>query len=65
VDGQNTLIETPETVRERIEWFETRSGTTYDTVYATANTELFYLPVSKFEAKLETLARAAQLEVEA
>jgi len=66
VDGQNTLVETPETVRDRIDWFETQSGTTYDTVYATANTELFYLPVSKFEAKLETLADAADLaEVEA
>ncbi|MCU4799696.1 5-methyltetrahydropteroyltriglutamate--homocysteine methyltransferase [Halobacteria archaeon HArc-gm2] len=61
VDGQNTLVETPETIRERIDWFADQT-TDYDTVYATANTELFYLPVNKFEAKLSALADAAELE---
>ncbi len=61
VDGQNTLVESPETIRERIDWFADQT-TDYDTVYATANTELFYLPVNKFEAKLSALADAAELE---
>jgi len=59
VDGRNTLVESPETVRERIDWFDDGTSGGYDRVYATANTELFYLPVNKFEAKLEALARAA------
>jgi len=61
VDGQNTLIEAPGTIRERVDWFveQTRTGD-YGTVYATANTELFYLPVSKAEAKLDALGAAAR-----
>jgi 5-methyltetrahydropteroyltriglutamate--homocysteine methyltransferase len=62
VDGQNTLVESPDTVRERIEWFADASGESFGTVYATSNTELFYLPVNKFEAKLEALANAADRE---
>ncbi|MEF8908558.1 MAG: 5-methyltetrahydropteroyltriglutamate--homocysteine methyltransferase, partial [Haloarculaceae archaeon] len=31
----------------------------FGTVYAAANTGLFYLPVNKFEAKLDALAAAA------
>ena len=66
VDGQNTLVESPETVRERVDWF---TGSTpseeYGTVYAVPNTELFYLPENKVGAKLETLANAAHLEVTA
>ncbi|MBX0321495.1 5-methyltetrahydropteroyltriglutamate--homocysteine methyltransferase [Halomicroarcula sp. F13] len=62
VDGQNTLVESPETIRDRIDWFEQQTNTVYDTVYATANTELFYLPVNKFADKLEALANAADLE---
>jgi len=60
VDGQNTLVESPETVRERVEWFEGHTpNEDYGRVYATANTGLFYLPVNKFEAKLDALAEAA------
>jgi len=62
VDGQNTLVETPETIRERVEWFVEQTDSDYDTVYATANTELFYLPQNKFEAKVEALAEAAAIE---
>jgi 5-methyltetrahydropteroyltriglutamate--homocysteine methyltransferase len=62
VDGQNTLVESPETIRDRIDWFEQQTNTAYDTVYATANTETFYLPVNKFEDKLRALANAADLE---
>ncbi|MEF8782596.1 MAG: 5-methyltetrahydropteroyltriglutamate--homocysteine methyltransferase [Haloarculaceae archaeon] len=65
VDGQNTLVESPETIRERIEWFEERTNEDFDTVYATSNTELFYLPVNRSEEKLEALADAATEEVEA
>jgi 5-methyltetrahydropteroyltriglutamate--homocysteine methyltransferase len=62
VDGQNTLVEAPETIRERIDWFADQTDGDYGTVYATSNTELFYLPVNKFEAKLDALADAAELE---
>jgi 5-methyltetrahydropteroyltriglutamate--homocysteine methyltransferase len=66
VDSQNTLVESPETVRDRIDWF---TGSTpseaYGTVYAVPNAELFYLPETRFEEKLETLAQAAGLEVTA
>jgi len=66
VDGQNTLVESPETVRERIDWFaESTPSEEYGTVYAAPNTELFYLPENKSEAKLEALANAAHLEVTA
>ena len=59
VDGQNTLVETPEEIRERIEWVADQTANDFETVYATANTELFYLPTNKFEAKLQALAQAA------
>jgi len=65
VDGQNTRIEAPETIRDRIDWFEQQTNTNFETVYATANTELFYLPVNRFEDKLASLANAAELEVTA
>jgi len=62
VDGQNTLVESPGTIRDRIEWFADASGESFDTVYATSNTELFYLPVNKFEEKLAALANAGELK---
>jgi 5-methyltetrahydropteroyltriglutamate--homocysteine methyltransferase len=66
VDGQNTLVESPETIRERIQWFDDQTNGDYDTVYATSNTELFYLPENKFQAKLDALANAAdRAEVQA
>ncbi len=62
VDGQNTLVEDPEAVRDRAEWvFERLPVTDFDTVYLTTNTETFYLPYSKFEEKLAVLADAATL----
>jgi len=62
VDGQNTRVESPETIRDRVDWFEQQTNTAYDTVYATTNTETFYLPVNKFEDKIQSLANAAALE---
>jgi 5-methyltetrahydropteroyltriglutamate--homocysteine methyltransferase len=63
VDGQNTLVESPETVRERFEWFDGQVQTkSFETAYLTANTELFYLPVNKATAKVEALAGATELE---
>ncbi|WP_178916963.1 methionine synthase [Natronomonas gomsonensis] len=57
VDGQNTLVETPDEIAERIEWVDDSvPAQTFDSVYATSNTELFYLPQNKFEAKLDALA---------
>jgi len=62
VDGQNTLVEDPEAVRDRAEWvFDRVPVTDFETVYLTTNTETFYLPYAKFEAKLEALAEAATL----
>ncbi|GAB3423466.1 hypothetical protein GCM10027435_29490 [Haloparvum alkalitolerans] len=62
VDGQNTLVEDPETVAERVEWFESQvpvSG--FETTYLTSNTELFYLPENKYKAKIEALAAATEV----
>jgi 5-methyltetrahydropteroyltriglutamate--homocysteine methyltransferase len=56
LDGQNTLVESPETVAERIEWIDERvPSQEFETTYLTTNTELFYLPENKYKEKLETL----------
>jgi 5-methyltetrahydropteroyltriglutamate--homocysteine methyltransferase len=61
VDGQNTEIETAGTVRERIDWVQNQvPNEEFETVYATPNTELAYLPVSKYRAKLAVLAEAVE-----
>ena len=63
VDGQNTLVEDPATVRERFDWFDGQvPAEAFETAYLTSNTELFYLPANKAVAKMETLATAADLE---
>ena len=62
VDGQNTLVEDPEKVTERIEWvFENVPASEFETAYVTSNTELFYLPVNKCKAKFATLAEGVAL----
>lgn len=62
VDGQNTLIESPETIDERVRWVDEQvSSQAFDRIYLTTNTEPFYLPVSKHRAKLEALAEAAAI----
>ncbi|MFC7072573.1 5-methyltetrahydropteroyltriglutamate--homocysteine methyltransferase [Halovenus rubra] len=64
VDGQNTLVEDPDTVRERLAWFEEQTPLEeYGTVYATANVELSYLPVSRYKEKLAVLEEATKQEV--
>ena len=67
VDGQNTQVEDPETVRERIDWVQNKvPGQTFETVYVAPNTELAYLPVSKYREKLAVLGEAvAETEVSA
>ncbi|MBP1986157.1 5-methyltetrahydropteroyltriglutamate--homocysteine methyltransferase [Halolamina salifodinae] len=61
VDGQNTAVEDPGTVAERIDWVtEQIPDQTFDTVYATPNTELAYLPVSTYKQKLSVLAEAVE-----
>ena len=63
VDGQNTLVESPETVAERVDWFEENTPVNeFEKVYLTTNTEPFYLPYNKFEEKLAALGEAARLE---
>jgi len=65
IDGQNTAVETPETVAERIDWvIEQIPSQTFDTVYATPNTELAYLPVSTCKEKLSVLAEAVAVAPE-
>jgi 5-methyltetrahydropteroyltriglutamate--homocysteine methyltransferase len=59
VDGQNTLVETPQAVRQRVEWVEDRTPVAdFDRVYVTPNTGLFYLPYDTFEEKLRVLGEA-------
>jgi 5-methyltetrahydropteroyltriglutamate--homocysteine methyltransferase len=58
VDGQNTLVETPADVREQLDWFGSQLQGEPETVYVTPNTELFYLPVPQFEAKLRVLGES-------
>jgi 5-methyltetrahydropteroyltriglutamate--homocysteine methyltransferase len=66
VDGQNTLVETADEIRKRVQWVEDQvPAQSFDTVYATANTELFYLPTNKAEAKLDALAAATEEVLEA
>jgi 5-methyltetrahydropteroyltriglutamate--homocysteine methyltransferase len=66
VDGQNTLVEDTETLAERIDWVDEQTpGVDFETIYATINTETFYLPVNKFEAKLDALAGLGKTEVTA
>ncbi|WP_101298227.1 5-methyltetrahydropteroyltriglutamate--homocysteine methyltransferase [Halegenticoccus soli] len=66
-DGQNTLVESPETIRERVEWtLDQVPATEFDRAYVTTNTETFYLPVNRHKEKLAALAEAASVtEVEA
>ena len=59
VDGQNTLVEDPEKIAERVEWIQERLPVQgFERIYVTPNTGLFYLPVSKYREKLEALAEA-------
>ena len=59
VDGQNTAVESSETISERIDWvLDQVPAQEFDAVYATPNTELAYLPVSKYREKLTALAGA-------
>ncbi len=61
VDGQNTLVETPSSIAERVEWVhEQLPVQSFDTVYVSSNTELFYLPTNKAEAKLSALAAGSK-----
>ena len=62
VDGQNTLVEDPETVADRIAWVDDQTPQAdFGTVYATQNTETFYLPVNRHREKLAALAEGATL----
>lgn len=59
-DGQNTLVEEPEKIAERVAWVDEQTpGAEFETMYVTTNTELFYLPVSRCVEKLEALAAGA------
>ena len=59
VDGQNTLVETPETIRERVDWtIDQIQSADFEQVYVTTNTELFHLPVNKYQEKLAALGGA-------
>jgi 5-methyltetrahydropteroyltriglutamate--homocysteine methyltransferase len=61
-DGQNTLVEDAEAIRDRVDWvYDQVPVSEFETVYLTTNTETFYLPYAKFEEKLAVLAEAADL----
>jgi len=62
VDGQNTLVEDPETIADRVEWFESQvPAQSFETTYLLPNTELFYLPENKYREKLAALADATEV----
>ena len=61
VDGQNTLVETPGEIADRVEWVRDQVPVeSFDTVYVSSNTELFYLPANKARTKLGALAEGAE-----
>ncbi|MFB6127965.1 MAG: 5-methyltetrahydropteroyltriglutamate--homocysteine methyltransferase [Halolamina sp.] len=61
-DAQNTLVESADTLGERLTWFEGQvPAQTFERVYATPNAEPFYLPVSKHREKLTALAAAVDV----
>ncbi|MDL5361177.1 5-methyltetrahydropteroyltriglutamate--homocysteine methyltransferase [Halalkalicoccus sp. NIPERK01] len=63
LDGQNTLVESPETIAERIDWIGERlPAEEFETTYVTTNTELFYLPENKYKEKLAALGEVAARE---
>ncbi|ADJ15111.1 hypothetical protein [Halalkalicoccus jeotgali] len=63
LDGQNTLVESPETIAERIDWIGERlPAEEFDTTYVSTNTELFYLPENKYKEKLAALGEVAARE---
>ncbi|WP_122089982.1 5-methyltetrahydropteroyltriglutamate--homocysteine methyltransferase [Halalkalicoccus subterraneus] len=63
LDGQNTLVESPETISERIDWIGERlPAEEFETTYVTTNTELFYLPENKYKEKLAALGEVAARE---
>ncbi|WP_135822496.1 5-methyltetrahydropteroyltriglutamate--homocysteine methyltransferase [Halostella litorea] len=63
VNGQNTLQEEPDAIRERVEWVQEQTpGAEFDRAYLTVNTESFYLPYAEFERKLAALAEAASTQ---
>ena len=62
VDGQNTRVESPETIADRVEWIrEQVPAADFDTTYVSHNTEPFYLPVNRHREKLEALAAGARI----
>jgi 5-methyltetrahydropteroyltriglutamate--homocysteine methyltransferase len=61
VDGQNTLVERPGEIADRVEWVRDQVPVeSFDTVYVSSNTELFYLPANKARTKLGALAEGAE-----
>lgn len=59
VDGQNTLVESPETIADRVEWVHDRTTGSFDRTYVTATTGGFFLPVNRHREKLAALAESA------
>ena len=64
-DGQNTLVESADTLEERVDWFEDQIPVQeFDRLYLSTNTEPFYLPVNKHREKLAAIAAAANTDEE-
>ncbi len=64
-NGLNTLVESPETLAERVSWVQNKlPAQEFDRLYLSTNTEPFYLPVNKHLEKLAAVAAAAEIELE-
>jgi 5-methyltetrahydropteroyltriglutamate--homocysteine methyltransferase len=63
VDGQNTTVEKADLLRQRVEWVEENTpAATFDRAFVLPNTETFYLPTERFEAKLDALGALTRPE---
>ncbi|WP_435332705.1 5-methyltetrahydropteroyltriglutamate--homocysteine methyltransferase [Haloarchaeobius sp. TZWWS8] len=62
LDGQNTLVEEPRAILDRVDWVqENLPVTDFGKAYVTPNTGLFHLPYAKFEDKLNAVGEAVAL----
>lgn len=60
VNGRHSAVEDVSTIRERVEWFRTNvpDVSVPEEAYLTPNTELFYLPTSRYREKIAALGAA-------
>ena len=61
VDGQNTRVESPETIADRVAWVNDQTVGSFERTFVTPTTSLFFLPVGPHREKLAALAEGARL----